>query len=578
MRKTSPIIRGIRLYRGWQVPVIACCIALAVAVGGQLIFPLLTRRVVDVAIPTGDIRMLLGLGALAAGFPIASFALNAGAIHGLTIVGLGVLRRFRLSLVERCLLWPLARWDDMRTGGVQSRIMMDASALQGLVTDTLPGLLRAALTLPTTLAILLALDARLTLWCLCLLPLYALPTAAFSQRVRDAWKQVAERHEDTMRSLQDAISGVRLLKALAIETTHLRRLEVPLSEQMMSHRRANRLSLLFHGANNLVGALLPAGLLVLGGVRVIRGETTLGTVIAFITYIQQLFGTITVIPSMYVQSRQQSAYLERVFEYMDERIEDFSGRPAPVLGHDRSIRFENVSFGYGRNGLVLDDISFEIRAGETVAIVGASGTGKSTIVSLALGLYRPESGRVTVFGNDISVVDLHQLRRYVGLVQQDTFLFDTTIRDNIACARPGATDAEVESAARSARIHEFIISLPDGYDTVAGERGVQLSAGQRQRVSIARALLSDPPLLILDEATSALDPTTEAEIQRELLSLIRERTCLMVTHRLSTIEHASTIIVLDGGRIAERGTHSELVATNGLYRELLASQGSGLSG
>jgi ATP-binding cassette subfamily B protein len=436
--------------------------------------------------------------------------------------------------------------------------------------------------LPTLVYLVLSVIAMCRLeWRLAalVLPFTPLPAvigawAAREQRVRE--RRLLRRWTRIYSRLNEVLAGIRTVKAFAMEHTELRRFLGSQRDGNAIVRRGVRTDALTGAARGLAATLARLAAIGLGGLLVARGEITLGTLVAFLGYITGLFGPVQGLTNIYQSVQKASVALEAIFELLDadEVVGDTPG--ARELARARGeVRFENVSFAYD-NVPVLSNVSLHAQPGEMIALVGPSGCGKTTLVTLLERLYPVSSGSITVDGADIRSISLQSLRRQIAVVAQDVHLFNDSVRANIAYGRPGATHAEVEAAARDAHAHEFIRSLPEGYDTVIGERGSRLSGGQRQRLALARALLKDAPILVLDEATSALDPVTESIIQHALERLRPGRTTIVIAHRMSTVVSADRIIVIKDGETVAVGSHAQLLADNPYYASLVGEGEEGL--
>ena len=537
--------------------------------------PLLIRRIIDGAIPAGNSAQLnllvlvmvalVAVGALVG--VLRSFLSNS--------VGQSVVLDLRRQLYRHLTGMSLRWFTANRTGEMLSRINNDVGGVQSVVSDTFGSVIENVIIAGSTLALMLVLDWRLALFSIAFLPLFIYP----AQRVGNVQRSLLGRMHEQMGVLNAqmqetlSVSGALLMKTFGRrEEENATFLATAKEIRDLNIRRA-MVGRWFGMAMGLFGAIAPAVVYWYGGHRIIGGEASLGTVVAFATLIGRLFGPISSLLGVNVMVLSSIALFERVFDYLDME-QEIADRPGATPLHEPRghLRFEHVGFSYLPGQPVLRDIDFAAPPGHFVALVGRSGAGKTTIAHLVPRLYDVSSGRVTIDGQDVRDLTLDSLAEAIGMVSQEPFLFHASIRQNLRYARPDASDAEVEAAARAANIHDFIAALPAGYDTVVGERGYRLSGGEKQRVAIARALLKDPTILILDEATSSVDSGTERAIQEALERLTRGRTVLAIAHRLSTVLAADTILVIDDGRVVEAGRHAELLARGGPYAALYEQQ------
>jgi ATP-binding cassette subfamily B protein len=489
-------------------------------------------------------------------------------------VGQRALADLRLAIFAHLQRLPVSFYERRPTGVLISRMTNDVEALDTLVTDSVVTLFQGGLTLVGTLVILLSFDLQLALITFIMLPLIGIASLVFRIASADAYRRTRETIGHITGYLQESLSGVRVVRTFGQEHRHADEFSALNELNRGANMTTVNMNAAYFPAIEFVSAAATVAVLLYGGNQVLHGAIALGVLVGFLAALNNFFDPITQLSQLYTTYQSGMAALDKIFELLDEQPEMLERLDAQTLGPIRGeLRFEHVSFAYAkRDGdldrVALDDVDLAIAPGETVALVGATGAGKSTFAKLVARFYDPTLGRVLIDGHDLRDVTYESLRSQLGIVPQEAFLFSGSVHSNIAFGAPQATDAEIEAAARAVGAHEFIQALEHGYQTEVGERGNQLSAGQRQLVAFARAMIADPRILVLDEATSNVDLHTESRIEQGLRRLLAGRTAIVIAHRLSTIKGASRIVVLAGGRIVEQGSHDELLAARGAYAEL----------
>ncbi|MCB8944175.1 MAG: ABC transporter ATP-binding protein [Ardenticatenaceae bacterium] len=612
------LIRVWQFAQPYQWRVVGLLLTILIISGLSLISPLLLRDLIDVAIPNADMGRLNWLAVGMVGIPLLSGAIGVWQRHINSQIGEGVIYDLRRSLYEHMQRMSLRFFTQTRTGEIMSRLNNDVVGAQQAISNTIVTIISNIVSLVMTLAIMLTLEWRLTLLGLAILPLFILPARRIGRILRDLRRRSMELNAEMNATMNETlnVSGALLVKLFGREQRELDRFSRDGEQVRDIGVRSAVIGRWFFMMLSVVGAIGSAVVFWVGGVLVLRGEFTVGTIVTFSTYLTQLYGPLMALTNAPVEFAQSMVSFERVFEVLDMPVE-IQERPSaqplpPVKGH---IHFDEVSFDYkagGHGGLTevtrfsrgganlklkrdkqrengaaengevttpdieqqwaLQNINFTIEPGQLVALVGPSGAGKTTTTYMIPRLYDPTNGRILIDNHDITQVTLKSLADNIGMVTQETYLFYDTIRANLLYANPHATDEQVVAATKAANIHDFVMTLPDKYETVVGERGYRLSGGERQRIAIARVILKNPRILVLDEATSSLDSLSEALIQEALQRVMQGRTSLVIAHRLSTILAADKILVMENGQLVEQGTHRELLAQGGLYASLYETQ------
>jgi subfamily B ATP-binding cassette protein MsbA len=547
------------------------------AVAASLVLPLGLRELMDTVLHRADRRLLdqLALGVLA--LLVIRTALSFFGGYLLRQTGERIVADLRVRIYTHLHGLSLNFFTNQRIGDITSRLTNDVALVRPAAADAVvTGLLQAARFLGCVV-LLVALNWRLSLLVIVIIPATTLIARWFGQQLQQLARQMQDRLAETTAVANEALTSIRLVKAFAREPYEIGRYSTVVEAVFESSRRTVVNSTLFSSIIELLFASSTIAIFWYGGAELLVGNITAGDLIAFLFYAQQISQSISEIAQLYAVFNTAVGASERIIELLDARSNIKDEPDAITLTSVRgAISFESVSFSYGEYP-VLSDISFHVRPGETVALVGPSGAGKSTLLSLLARFYDPTVGRILIDGRDIRLIRLDSLREQIAVVTQEVELFSASVMENIHYGRLDATEAEIEAAACAANAHEFIMELPQGYDTQVGERGVKLSGGQRQRIAIARAFLKNARILLLDEATSSVDVASEALIQGAMENLVRERTTFVIAHRFATVWDADRILVIENGMIVEHGTHSELMSRRGVYCGLANHQFYGMT-
>lgn len=552
---------------------IMAVITLSVASFISFVIPQSTRIIVDDIIPSAAYHQLIWLGIGIISLALILGILNFFSTYSMTIAGQKTIFDIRNKVFQHLQLLSLSFFDNRRTGELMSRVTNDTNMLQQLITSGVVEIFKDIFIFIVVMGYLIYVDWQLALVLFMTFPLMVFATRFFSGRMRSAYRDVQVQTANINDHLQDTFSNIKLVQSFANEAHEADEFIRRNEKNLKANISAVRLSAMYAPVIEILNYLGLAVIIVFGTFRTLEGMLSVGELVAFLVYLRMLQQPIRRFTRVVNVIQQAAASSERIFDIIDTRSEITDKDGAVQLMAKRGhVQMEKVSFMYQNSKKVLDQFSLEIPPGKTIALVGPSGAGKSTVANLIMRFYDPVEGRITFDGYDLREVTLRSLRQEIAYVTQEILLLNGTVKENIAYGKLDATDAEIERAARLAHAHEFIEKLAYGYDTPIGERGAKLSGGQKQRLSIARALLKNPKLLILDEATSSLDTESESLIQEALDVLLKHRTCLVIAHRLSTIQQADQIVVMDQGRIVEQGSHEELLARQGKYAHLYALQ------
>lgn len=537
----------------------------------NLIYPMITRDIMNEVVPNKDLKMIIIFGVTLLFIFIIKAFLNHFMQYWGHVVGVRMQADMRSEVFTHLQKLPNSYFDNHKTGVTMSRIVNDLMDISELAHHGPEDLFISIVMFIGSFIILLNINIPLTIIIFAILPLVIIFAARQRKRMQNAFMETRVTTGEVNATLENSIAGMKVTKSFCNEEEELNKFNERNNIFKSARQTAYRVMADYFSGMNLFMDLLELVALVAGGYFTYLGEINLGDFAAYILYVKMFIEPIKKLINFTEQYQNGMTGFERFMEIIEEDVEKEVKNPMELKDIKGNIEIDNVSFTYEDKKQVLKNLDLSIEAGKTVALVGPSGGGKTTLCNLIPRFYDFEEGDIRIDGKSIKNVSLKSLRKNIGVVQQDVFLFTGTIKENILCAKPDANEQDIIAAAKKARIHDFIESLPQGYDTYIGERGVKLSGGQKQRISICRVFLKNPPIIILDEATSALDNVTEREIQKSLEELSKDRTNLIVAHRLSTIKNADEIVVLSDSGIVERGTHNELINSGGIYSKLHVS-------
>lgn len=538
-----------------------------------LLGPYLVKVAIDSKIPGRDIPGLVLLAMIYLATLIFNAICMKYRIRTMTFIGQSILHNIRKDLFVHLQRLPFTYYDSRPHGKILVRVVNYVNSLSDLLSNGIINLITDMFTLAAIICFMLYLNVNLAMICLAGLPILITATMLIKNAQRRAWQKVSRKQANMNGYIHESICGIKVTQSFARENESLKIFQNQSSEYMKSWMAAVKIQFLMWPFVDIISVTSIVAVFMVGVSRIGTGGVTVGIIIAFISYIWRFWEPVSNLGNFYNAIINAVAYLERIFETIDEKpiVDNLPGavEMPPIQG---AVEFRDVVFCYEKDEVILNNVSFTVKPGETIALVGPTGAGKSTVVNLVSRFYDIKSGSVMIDGMDVRSVTLESLRKQMGIMLQDTFIFSGTIMDNIKYSKLDATDGEAIEAAKAVRAHEFIAAMPDGYNTEVNERGSRLSVGQRQLISFARALLADPRILVLDEATSSIDTKTEIALQEGLQRLLKGRTSFIIAHRLSTIKNADKIMYIEDGNIIEQGSHNELTAQQGVYWKLYTAQ------
>ena len=561
------------LVKAHRRPLLVGLVLMVIGRLSAFVLPAATKFLIDEVLGAGRSELLVPLALAAGAATLVQAATSFGLARIVSVAAQRAIRDMRAVVQAHVVHLPVRFFDSTKSGALISRVMNDPEGIRNLVGTGLVQLVGGLFTAAVSLGILLWIDWKLTTGAITLLLAFGGSMAYAFRRLRPIFRKRWEIQEEVTGRLGETMGGVRLVKVYTAEDREAKVFSDGVDRIFQNIASTITGTSAVTAFSGVIGGAVFVLIMLVGSRAILAGEMTLGDLVTYVFLVGMMVAPLFQIAAIGTQITEAFAGLDRIREIRETVAEDAEDDQLVRTGELRGeVAFDDVTFGYDAEKPVVSDISLHAPAGTTTALVGPSGAGKSTLINLVMAFHRPQRGQILVDGVDLSRLKLRDYRRQLGVVLQDNFLFDGTVRENIAYSRPDASDEEIQAAARTAHCEEFVSRFPNGYDTIVGERGVKLSGGQRQRVAIARAILADPRVLILDEATSSLDSESEAMIQDGLRRLRTGRTSFVIAHRLSTIRSADQILVLDGGRVVERGTHAELLRQGGLYRRLYERQ------